>query len=271
MSKNGSHNLKTRAIDCGWNYVLYDEVQSGKSGVLQVNKLAYRLAVIAVVLMGFQPAAGNTQGLEYVADELVGSPSLQILMQADKVYERGDYERAMFIYKNELAPVGDKFGQYMIGFMYLTGKGVAADPITASAWYRLAAERGTKEFVREAQAFVAAMNAEQKELSDRSFIALRRQYSDIALLTKAAKADYESLRSRTRAPTDTASLSIIGPSSRPSGRDSAEYYLEVEKRMRARLKFIADKTGMDIDEIDYERIDWPQIEKRVDDYLSKLN
>ena len=38
----------------------------------------------------------------------------------------------MFIYREELAPLGDKYAQYMIGYMHEHGKGVDKDPAVAS-------------------------------------------------------------------------------------------------------------------------------------------
>ncbi len=51
--------------------------------------------------------------------------------KVDQLFERGDYERAYFIYRNELAPAGDKYAQYMVGFMHLTGMGIDEDPVAA--------------------------------------------------------------------------------------------------------------------------------------------
>ena len=39
----------------------------------------------------------------------------------DVLFEKGEYERALFIYHKELAPLGDKYAQYMVGYMHLAG------------------------------------------------------------------------------------------------------------------------------------------------------
>ena len=49
---------------------------------------------------------------------------VQLQDRVDELYERGKYDRAYLIYRDELALAGDKYAQYMVGFMYLTGKGV---------------------------------------------------------------------------------------------------------------------------------------------------
>ena len=61
--------------------------------------------------------------------------------QVEDIYEAGDYSRALLIYEKELAPIGDKYAQYMVGYMHLNGQGTAQSLPDALAWYRLAAER----------------------------------------------------------------------------------------------------------------------------------
>ena len=62
--------------------------------------------------------------------------TLRVQQKAEALFERGNYERAYFIYRNELAPIGDKYAQYMLGYMHLTGKGATEDRVAATAWYR---------------------------------------------------------------------------------------------------------------------------------------
>ena len=127
----------------------------------------------------------------------INAKTLRIQEQAEEVYERTDHKRALFIYRNELAPIGDKYGQYMIGYMHLAGEGVPEDRVAASAWYRLAAERGTKEFVRARDRLMNSLDAEEKARSDRLFIEIRKECGDLALLMAAVHADRERLRART--------------------------------------------------------------------------
>ena len=53
--------------------------------------------------------------------------------KVDALFEKGDYDRAMNIYRHELAPLGDKFAQYMVGYMHYSGRGVPADRALACA------------------------------------------------------------------------------------------------------------------------------------------
>ncbi len=81
------------------------------------------LAVTACLFASLAAA----QSTSSFPDMPVDAKTLRVFSQAEEVYERTDYDRAFFIYRNELAPIGDKYGQYMVGFMYLTGKGVEED------------------------------------------------------------------------------------------------------------------------------------------------
>ena len=40
------------------------------------------------------------------------------------------------------AEKGSKYAQYLLGYVYEDGKGVAADPAQTMKWYSLAAEKG---------------------------------------------------------------------------------------------------------------------------------
>ena len=114
--------------------------------------------------------------------------------KADRLFEKGKYERALFIYREDLAPVGDKFAQYMIGYMYLTGKGVEKDVPAGHAWYRLAAERGEASFVKARDEIRAQLKEEQLARSDSVYRQLREQFGDIAVLCTMIRRDLELLR-----------------------------------------------------------------------------
>jgi hypothetical protein len=120
--------------------------------------------------------------------------TLRTQEKADALFEQGDFDRALFIYRKELAPRGDKYAQYMIGFMYLTGKGVPQDIIAASAWYRLAAERGHDVFVSARDELLTIFDDGARLRSDNVYRDLRRELSDVALLSGLIRDDLENLR-----------------------------------------------------------------------------
>ncbi|NOR37775.1 MAG: hypothetical protein GQ577_13600, partial [Woeseiaceae bacterium] len=206
-------------------------------------------------------------------DMPVDAKTLRVQQQAEEVYERTDYKRAFFIYRNELVPIGDKFGQYMVGFMYLTGKGVEEDQIKASAWYRVAAERGTKEYVHVATQVLATLDAEQRVESDRLFVELRKEYGDLVLLTKAIRKDMALLRDRTgsRISATTSPMTIIEPSSPGGTRSGDDYYGQIERRIAARLEYIASRVDIDIIDQDPARPDMETIERELAAHLEGVN
>jgi hypothetical protein len=170
-----------------------------KIGELMANKLNKTLqcALLSALIMVF------TGLMSAVADENFPGqePDRRVLRTQEKVdslFEKGDYERAMFIYREELAPRGDKFAQYMIGYMYLTGKGVSQDIIEASAWYRLAAERGQEVFVGARDEVLMMLDDSALLHSDKAYRQLRSQLSDVALLSGMIQADLEILRRYTQ-------------------------------------------------------------------------
>ena len=197
--------------------------------------------------------------------------TLRVQAQVEEVFERRDYDRAFFIYRNELAPIGDKYGQYMVGFMYLTGKGVPEDRVFASAWYRLAAERGTKEFVQASFEVMRGLNSQQAAMSDRKFVELRKEYGDLALLMKAVRDDYKLLKERTgsRLSANSSPLLVLDPKNPSATRSGAVYYHQIRSRMRARLEYIIRHTKIEI--IDVEIADLETIEARVTEHLEELH
>lgn len=203
----------------------------------------------------------------------VDSKTLRIQNQAEEVYERTDYERAFFIYLHELAPIGDKYGQYMVGFMYLTGKGVEEDRVKASAWYRLAAERGTREFIRARDQVLLSLDDEQRAESDRLFVELRREYGDLVLLAKAIREDYQELRQRTgsRVSAGSSPVTVVDVGRSGATTSGAEYYGRIERRLQARLDYIAKHTEIDIVDLDAKSLDIEDFEQQIETYLGRVN
>ena len=203
----------------------------------------------------------------------VDAKTVRVQKQAEEVYERTDYERAFFIYLHELAPIGDKYGQYMVGFMYLTGKGVEEDRIAASAWYRLAAERGTKEFVRVRDQVMRSLDDAEQAESDRLFIELRQKYGDLALLVGAIREDYEKLANLTgsRLSGGSGSMMIVEMGGSGSTTSGSEYHGRIERRLEARLNYLAQYSEIGIDDEDVASHDIDAIERKIEAYLGRLD
>jgi hypothetical protein len=155
-------------------------------------KRIYRLTIAALIVL----AAATT----YAADDFPGGkPDRRIIKMQEKVdslFEKGDYERAYFIYREELVPLGDKYAQYMVGYMTLVGKGVPSDLIAGSAWYRLAAERGDAAFLQSSNEVLHLLNEEQRKLSDQQYLELRSKFSDVMIVADLIEKDLDALDSR---------------------------------------------------------------------------
>ncbi len=202
----------------------------------------------------------------------VDSRTLRVIEQAEEVYERTDYKRAFFIYRNELAPIGDKYGQYMVGYMYHHGKGVEEDRVAASAWYRLAAERGTKEFIGARDQIMRSLDDAELAESDRRYLELRQQYGDLVLLARAIRQDYDELRRRTgsRVGAGGSPMTVVELNSSSNIGSGSDYYERLERRIQARLEYIAKHTKIEIIDIDVDTMNLALIEQQIAAHVSQL-
>ncbi|MGA8203725.1 MAG: hypothetical protein WB812_04345 [Woeseiaceae bacterium] len=195
--------------------------------------------------------------------------TLKVQSKAEEVFERGNYQRAFFIYREELVPIGDKYSQYMVGYMYLTGKGVPEDRVLASAWYRLAAERNTPEFVKVRDELMANLTSEQRAASDRQFVELKKQLGDLKLLMNAIRSDYEILKTRTGSNlgSDTGPMTVIDRKGAGAPVSGAEFYGRIERRMAERLNYIAAHTNIEIEDLNPRSLDISELQELVDKNL----
>ena len=208
----------------------------------------------------------------YVKDARI----LSIQDKAEELFEREDYQRAYIIYRNELAPIGDKYAQYMVGFMSMTGLGVHEDPVLASAWYRLAAERDTAEFIAVRDDLHRRLDAIDMERSDGIYLRLRREYSDIAVRMREVRKDYELLRmgsgpTGTRMGRSSSPVIIVKPREGSSMSLDA-YQHEVGRRMQKHLNFIV--RALEIERVDADKLGSTQLdglEAQVMAYVSRID
>ena len=201
------------------------------------------------------------------------SPTLRLHEQAEDLYRNGHWQRAYFIYVNELAAVGDKYAQYMAGYMWLNGKGVPRDEVQASAWYRLAAERGSPEFVEVRDQLLESMSEADREASDADFIGLRQKYSDLVLAMAHAREERELLvtsSTGSRLASNSSSVMIIDPRSGITMTRS-QYFGRLESRIRLRLDFITRTLGIEPVEPDLSDREVEALAAKVDDYLQVIN
>lgn len=220
-----------------------------------------RIFKIVVLLLALLPGAA-------ICEEV-----LRLQSKADELYHDGHWERAYFIYVNDLAAIGDKYSQYMAGYMCLNGQGTTRDPVQASAWYRLAAERGAPEFIDVRDKLLQSMTDSDLELSDDLYVQLRRSYSDLALALAYVGAERRQLRSGGTGSLLTGSgtgpMTVLDPrSGAPVSREV--YVSRAEKRMQLRLDFITATIGLKPVSAEMSDREFDKLADRVAEYLGKI-
>lgn len=227
-----------------------------------------KLTLLLALFISVQPLLAAEKFKDDFPAIHVDARTLRVVEKAEKLFESRQYDRAFFIYRNELAPIGDKYSQYMVGFMYESGKSVARDKAKAAAWYQLAAERGTPEFIQELDRLRANLNAEERARSERWFAALRTEVGDLAVLLRAVRLDFEKLNSRTgsRLNSDSSPIAVI-ELRQQAGAATGDYYSRIEKRIEERLAYIIRHTKIEILDIDVDSVDLDLIEEAVYTHL----
>ena len=234
-----------------------------------MNRFSLIFAVSALVL--FASAAAGQKASELSAD-LPDPRVLRIQQKVEKLFVEDEYERALFIYINELAPIGDKYAQDMVGFMHETGLGTAKDTIAASAWYRLSAERDTPEFVQIRDKMMSALDDAERAESDTFYANLRRTYGDLAVLLTSIKRDDEQLTAVTgsRLPGSSgAPVTIIDPHTGTT-RIRADYHRDVEKRMHERILMLIELGGFQELGDNPARVNIRELERLVNEKLESI-
>ena len=83
-----------------------------------------RQAILSILIAIVAAAIASAQTYASFPGGDLDHATLRVQERVEELYVSGAYERAHFIYRNELAPRGDKYAQYMIGYMHFTGAGV---------------------------------------------------------------------------------------------------------------------------------------------------
>jgi len=234
--------------------------------------LNYRsLVLVAFFLLQAVAATAQTSDMPWAGHD---SRTVRIQAKVESIYEQGDFARAHFLYVNELAPIGDKYAQYMAGYMYLKGQGVPQDPVQALAWYRLAAENGAAEFVAVRNQLMAQLSEEDLERSDATYVKLRQRYGDLAVVMSDlrrgdAVRNVEITGSRIKGGAKP--LTIVDPRT-GSVISGDEYFRRANSRSQEQLDYIADTLGIEPMFVDnLTEADLDALERQVEDYLSIID
>lgn len=230
-----------------------------------------RLAFIAGVLAAFVCAPAYSQLYKSFPGESVDQRTLQTQKRVDELYDAGEYERALFIYEHELAPRGDKYAQYMVGYMHLNAQGVPQDKVRALAWYRLAAEREHEVLQQARDELAANMTQADIAASNPIFLDLLQKFGDTTLVMDLIQRDMRTLKSRTG--THIQGSDVTGPVLiiRPSGRvEDPNFYRNIRLRLEARLNYLATKVEINDIQLESDNDELRQFEEQVKAELAAL-
>ena len=228
-------------------------------------------AVVWLIFTALSATGAGAQSTAGISVKAAIPRPLSLQVKVDRLFERGEYDRAYFIYRNELAPLGDKYAQYMVGYMHLTGMGADKDLALASAWYRLAAERGTPEFVAMRDQVMQELPSEQRVQSDAVYRELRRENSDLAVLLRSIKRHVHELQARAGAGVTSTPASITVFSSQTSMRatvPSSDYYARIRIQLRDQLRKLAVIGDFADLETDPSKIDVDELERLVNERIA---
>jgi len=232
-------------------------------------KFSTIVLLASIALMSSPVEAQRSPGLSTDSPD---SRTLRVQRKVDELYERGEFDRAYFIYRNELVPVGDKYAQYMVGYMHLTGMGTDEDTVAASAWYRLAAERGTPEFVAVRNQLMHDLNADERGRSDDHYLRLRRQFSDLVVLLEDIKRKHRVLQPQTgsRLMAPSSPITIIETNSSRRKRPGLDYHSSIRADLQGRLIRLSELGNFPDLETDPYRINISELERLVEQRIESI-
>jgi hypothetical protein len=211
-----------------------------------LSRIRNILCLAFFALLAISAQAQNAPGL---STELRDPHTLKVQRKVDDLFERGEFDRAYFIYRNELVPLGD--------------------PVVAAAWYRLAAERGTPEFVAVRDLLMTDITADQRRQSDALFLEIRREHSDLAILLGSIKRGVRDMKSTTgsRLGSQTSPMTIIEVDSPNRSRSHAVAHRRTKNQLQEQLIMLSELGDFPDLEIDPSRVDIDDIERLVNERL----
>jgi hypothetical protein len=222
--------------------------------------LKTRLATILGLLASLMFATTLAQTYKPFPGETVSQRTRNIQERVEVIYVAGDYQRALLIYEKDLAPVGDKYAQYMAGYMHLQGEGTDRDRATALAWFRLAAERDEPLLVSVRDELLGRLSPEEISASDDIYLELWKDIGDYVLIMELIREDMDILRAETG--TRIPGRSSIGSAVvyKSSGETvGPNFYQDVKNRLEARIAYL--DTRMEISDDVADEVERIRIQK----------
>ena len=229
------------------------------------------MALIAGLLAVFFCASVHSQTYTSFPGESADQRTLEIQKRVDQLYAAGEFERALFIYEKELSPRGDKYAQYMVGYIYLTGQSVPQDKARALAWYRLAAERGNEVLEQARDELAANLTQDEIATSNRIFLGLLQDIGDTTLIMALIRRDMTTLKGRTGTHVQGSNVGGRIVIVRPSGQlEDPDYYRKLRLRLEARLNYLETKVEVSDIELESDDTEIRMFEEQVKSELAAL-
>ncbi|HZD52733.1 MAG TPA: hypothetical protein VE175_06770 [Woeseiaceae bacterium] len=226
----------------------------------------WKSIVLGVLLWGAPLALADSYA-QFPGPPIDGS-TLRFKQKVEEIYASGNLERALLIYEKELAPQGDKYAQYMAGYMHLTGRGVEADAGKALAWYQLAAERGEPKFIEARDRLRGSLAPHELDRAQALFAGLWRRYGDRKLILDLVEEDVEILARR---DSDSGVFGTSEGAGLVSGysqdRAGNPYYRRVREQLEERLRYLdamTDPEGLENSRMDAREADLRRKIKALD-------
>ncbi|MEM6639948.1 MAG: SEL1-like repeat protein [Pseudomonadota bacterium] len=194
-------------------------------------------AVAQDVSAGDRPSFPVEPDTEYVA---------RMKKDADQAFERKRYDRAFRMFRYGLAWRGDKYAQYMVGYMKFNGYGQPADPVRGAAWLKLARERGDDRKLNTVfKDAYERLDAQQKARADREFENLKKEYGDRRVLRRLIMADRRTLLRATGTRTGATDMLPVSVQL-PNGQSvpGSVYYGRIKDRMQRRLDYLSGRVSL---------------------------
>ena len=201
------------------------------------------------------------------------SHTVRIQAKAESLYLEGHWQRARFIFEHELAPIGDKYAQYMVGYMYLNGQGVPRDPVMASAWYRVAAERGIPEFAAVRDQLLDSLSADELAQSDARYVELRKEYSDLVVTLNLVSKERRLRRAETtgsRLGGGASPVTVIMPRN-GMAMTREEFLSRGDEKIELWLDYITRELGIDSVEANMADKEFEDLAAKIDEYLEIID
>jgi len=233
--------------------------------------LNFRFA-ISIFLLLLQSATVMAQRVDLDGANFP-SHTMRIQAKAESLYLQGHWERAHFIFEHELAPIGDKYAQYMVGYMYLNGQGVPRDPVMASAWYRVAAERGIPEFSAVRDQLLDSLGPDELAQSDARYVDLRKEYSDLVVTLDIVSKERRLRRAETtgsRLGGGASPVTVILPRN-GMAMTREEFLSRGDEKLEVWLSYITRELGIDPVRGDLSDKEFDDLASQVDEHLEIID